>query len=108
LAKEAGAKMLASSSDAISKLKTLTSAGSNHDSKVVLLCDDSSSNAVPSAMEQEAKTVLQGDDSKGSLLVVNSSWLFDTITCGSTVPPNAFEPFSPRAKELWKLTLPIV
>jgi NAD-dependent DNA ligase len=105
LAKEAGAKLLSSTSDAISKLKTLI-AGSN-DSKVVLLCDDSSSNAVPVAMEQEAKTVLQGNDSKGSLLVVNSSWLFDTITCGSTVSPNAFEPFSPRAKELWQLTLTV-
>jgi hypothetical protein len=106
LAKEAGAKVLASPSDAISKLKTLTATGSN-DSQVIWLCDDSSLNAVPITMEQEAKTVLQGHDSKGSLLVVNSSWLFDTITCGSTVPPHAFEPFSPRAKELWKLTLPI-
>jgi hypothetical protein len=107
LAKEAGAKMLSSPSDAISKLKTLTAGGNYDSSKVIWLCDDSSSHAVPVAMEQEAKTVLQGHDdrSKGSLLVVNSSWLFDTITCGSTVPPHAFEPSSPRAKELWKLTL---
>jgi hypothetical protein len=107
LSKEAGAKMLSSPSDAISKLKTLA-ADSSNDTIMVLLCDDPSSNAIPAAMEQEAKMVLQGDNNnKDSLLVVNSSWLFDTITCGSRVPPNAFEPSSPRAKELWQLTLPV-
>jgi hypothetical protein len=103
LSKEGGAKILSSPAAAISKLKTIVKSG-NNSSKVVLLCDDSSSNTmIPSALEKEARSAVETNP--GILLAVKANWLFDSITCGSELHADPFEPCSSKAKELWRLSL---
>lgn len=110
LLKEGGAELLSNPAAAVAKLKTLSSSttdeGSPHQNpvKVVLLCDDSSStssmNVIPAMLEKEAKTTLDSSHAE-SLLVVNSSWLFDSITCGRPLDARFFQPSAKKAKELW-------
>ena len=100
IAKESGGKVLSSLSAVTEKLKSLlTNANSN--SRVILICDDSSSNCIPNALEKDIRAALDHD--KTCVMVVSPTWLFDTVSCGSALPATSHEPFAPRAKELWKL-----
>jgi hypothetical protein len=110
LLKEGGAELLSNPAAAVAKLKVLSSSTTDKRSpqqnavKVLLLCDDSSStssmNVIPAMLEMEAKTTLDSSHAE-SLLVVNSSWLFDSITCGRPLDIRFFQPSAKKAKELW-------
>ncbi len=93
LAREAGAKVLPTPSAVLSKLGI---------AKVILLCHDvSTGSVVPSSLVEHVRTTLTKNDS--SVLVVNTQWIFESITCARAVPLNAFPPVNIKAKELWQL-----
>lgn len=101
LLRESGASILTSVGGAMSKLKKV---GDDDASKIVLLCDECPHNdrcGISTGLAKEAKAALERDDN--GVLVVNSTWLFDSISCGEMAPPKPFKPRSARARELWKL-----
>ena len=93
LAKEAGARVLASPLDVIQNLGT---------TKVVLLCDDMSADSVlPNDLTKQVKAALQ--DEPSSVLVVDTQWMSESITCSKALPADMFCPAHAVAKELWEL-----
>ena len=107
LLKEAGAELLSNPTAAVSKLKDLLDrpALEKRTETVVLLCDDTNCNAsinvIPAGLYKQAK--LAAEHNRRILLVVNSSWLFDSISCGSVLGAEEFEPASTKARNLWSL-----
>ena len=107
LLKEAGAELLSNPTVAVTKLKDMIDqpALEKRTETVVLLCDDTncntSINVIPVGLYKQAK--LAAEHNRRVLLVVNSSWLFDSISCGSVLGAEEFEPASPKARELWSL-----
>lgn len=94
LAREAGAKVLTSISAVSSKLGN---------SKVVLLCQDTTSgNVIPVSIMKEAQSCLKKDAS--TVLVVNPQWIFESITCAKAVSTGAFPPSNSNALKLFKLS----
>ena len=76
---------------------------------LVLLCDASTSNdqcglsdSLALACKKSFMELEKINDS-GRILVVSSHWLFDSISCGMKTTGDAYEPSSPRCKELWKV-----
>ena len=105
LLRESGAVQLKSVSAAVNLLKGSTSRQGPSPRSLVLLCDDWATNdTIPLALEDAIKSSTTMD-SHLKVSVVKPSWLFDSITCGRTLPPDLYEPFSDKAKELWAMTM---
>ena len=101
LVRESGATMLTSVGSAMNKLKKI---GDADDSKVMLLCDECQHDArcgISTSLTNAVTAALERDDR--GVLVVNSTWLFDSISCGEMAPVKPFMPRNPRAYDLWKL-----
>jgi hypothetical protein len=96
LSREAGAKeVITKPSSALSKLKAI---GGEASAKFVVLCNDSNV-TISDTLEKEIR------NHKQHAMVVHSQWLFDSVSCGESLPPAAFKPQgSKTAKDLWKLT----
>ena len=104
LLRESGATVFTSEGAAMNKLKKV---GDNDASKILLLCDECPNNnrcGISTGLAKEVKAALERDDT--GVLVVNSMWLFDSISCGQMVPTQPFKPRSSRALDLWKLCNP--
>lgn len=97
LAREAGAKVLASASAVSPKLGK---------SKVVLVCHDTptTGNIIPTSLVKQVQTALTEEPS--SVLVVNPQWIFESITCAKALPIDVFAPVNSKAKVLWEASLP--
>jgi hypothetical protein len=93
LLKEAGATIMASPSLTFKQLKSASS-------KVILLCDNATSDGACGINDILAKQVREAN---ARVLVVNLSWLFDSISCGVPAPGDPYEPCSPLGKALWAL-----
>lgn len=93
LLKEAGATVMASPSLTFKQLKSANS-------KVILLCDNATSDGACGINAVLAKQVREAN---ASVSVVNPSWLFDSISCGVPAPGDPYEPCSPLGKALWAL-----
>lgn len=101
LLRESGATVLTSAGGAMNKLKKV---GDDDASKIVLLCDECKHNdrcGISTGLAKEVKAALERDGN--GVVVVNSTWMFDSISCGKMAPPQPFKPHSARARELWKL-----
>lgn len=96
MAREAGAKVLSSASAVTPQLGK---------SSVVLVCHDApTGNIIPASLVKQVQSLLAEDPS--SVLVVNSQWIFESITCAKALPANAFAPGNSKAKALWEASLP--
>lgn len=98
LAKEAGSKILKTLAQVGDHLKRFQSS-----SNLIVLCHNSI--IAPASLEKQLRRSLEANPQ--SVLVVGSSWLFDSIACGEALPPQSFAP-SPSSKqrkgtELWRL-----
>jgi len=101
LLRESGATIMTSVGGAMNKLKKV---GEDDASKIVLLCDECQHNdrcGISTGLAKEVKAALERDGH--GVLIINSTWLFDSISCGEMAPPNPFKPRSARARDLWKL-----
>jgi hypothetical protein len=95
LAREAGAKVLTNTSAVMKKLGK---------AKVILVCHDIPTTGAmipPSLLEAVRKSL--ATHSKNNTLVVNSQWIFESVTCAKAMPPDAFAPANVKARELWQL-----
>lgn len=104
LLRESGANVLTSEGGAMNKLKKV---GDDDASKIVLLCDECPNNnrcGISTGLAKEVKAALERDDN--GVLIVNSMWLFDSISCGQMAPPQPFKPRSARARDLWEMCNP--
>jgi hypothetical protein len=81
---EAGAKVLTAS-------KTVAKLSAGGDPKVVLLCSDNDCK-IPERVESQVKI------HKSQVHVVNTDWLFDSISCGSVLTAGAYEPKGKKDK----------
>lgn len=98
LARQAGAKEIITKPHcALTKLKAMQGSDS---SKFVVLCNDSNA-IISDSFEKEIRNASNVNE----ILVVNSLWLFDSISCAEALPATSFKPNSNKqVKELWKLT----
>jgi hypothetical protein len=109
LLKESGANLSSSASDFIKTLKNemkqkhQRSHVGNASVGFILICDDSSSDST-CGIPKEMETVLESTLAEVSVFVVTSSWLFDSISCGSLLSRDQYEPLSPMGKSLWRKT----
>jgi hypothetical protein len=73
-------------------------------STIVLACQDKPSGSlVPAKLDWELKLALAEDPR--AILVVDSSWIFESITCGKVLAADGFSLSNPKAKALWKLAI---
>jgi hypothetical protein len=91
LLREAGAEVLTASSTVVAKLSA------DGDPQVVLLCSDKDCK-IPGSVKSQVQI------HKSQVRVVNTDWLFDSISCGSVLAAGAYAPKVKQAKELWALT----
>ena len=104
LLQESGATMMTSIGGAMNKLKEV---GDDDADKILLLCDECHHNdrcGLSTGLAKEAEAALERDSN--GVLIVNSTWLFDSISCGEMASPKPFQPRSARARDLWKLCNP--
>ena len=101
---ESGAELLSNPTAAVAKLKQLSKEKVTAQT-VILLCEDancsSSINVIPTGLGKQAKLTIENNPE--ILSVVNSNWLFDSISCGSALDADNFQPVSSEAQELWRL-----
>lgn len=109
LLQQAGATVVGSASMAN---RLMADAMSEDDSAVrtkstfVFLCDDSSMNkgcGISDALFRQAKALIAVE--QDSVMCVHFNWLFDSISCATPMTAEAYEPLSPRSKELWNLSV---
>ena len=93
--RRAGANILSHPSSVVAKLKNLSSCSANHDSQVVLLCDESAT--ITGALAREIP------NHHKHTLVVNVVWVYDSITSSKPLPADDYSPSSTTAKEFWDL-----
>lgn len=101
LLKEGGANVLSSASVVT---KTLTK-GLGTGSTFVLLCDgniNSTNSAFPANLKHAIENTI--DDKTSSVLVVNSKWLFDCISCAEILGSEHYQPLGTLVKKLWQKT----
>lgn len=101
LLKEGGAKILPGPSDVSTMLKSYANSGRTS-SKTVILCSDGGL-SMPKSLETELKATLENREWKKSVSIVDSTWVFESITCAKALPPISFEPAG--KKDLWELCL---
>lgn len=103
LLRESGATILTSSGAASKKIESLAK-GVGVSYSVVMLCDASISDdscGLSESLANEARLALEGCNRH--VLVVNSHWLFDVVSCGAIINADPYEPSSPRCKAVWRL-----
>jgi hypothetical protein len=110
LSKEAGARPLLQAADVSEKLQSIikndsnSSNGGSSGPTIVLACEDKPSGSLISAkLEREIKLVLAKDPQ--AVLVVNSSWIIESITCGKALAADGFSLINTKAKALWQLVI---
>jgi hypothetical protein len=98
LARQGGVKeVITRPLSALAKLKAMKG---TENEKYVILCNESNV-AISDALEKEIRNC----HTTKHVAVVNSFWLFDSISCAEALPPTSFKPQGCKiAKELWKLT----
>ena len=105
LLREGGGVVLTSASQAVKVVNEELELASNK--KVVLLCDDSSTDSMSGISAPLAKAIrgLYDRSSKQDtpVLTVNSKWLFDSISCAKILECDRFQPCCPVAISLWRL-----
>lgn len=97
LVREAGAKVLMSVSEVTMKLG---------EAKVILVCHDvpTTGTIIPPSLFAAVRTLLTTSPSI-TTMVVNSQWIFESVTCAKVIPSHAFAPVNVKARELWQLGL---
>jgi len=74
---------------------------------LVFLCDDSltdKSCGISDALFQQAKKLIVTKKEASVVSCVHFNWLFDSISCVTTMKAYGYEPLAPRSKALWDLT----
>lgn len=76
--------------------------------QVVLLCDESafdSTDGITACLRDAIHKcfALKITQPQNPVLVVNSNWLFDSISCAMCLSHHLYEPSSPTSMSLWKL-----
>lgn len=103
LLRESGCTIIPSSATAIARLSTFTNEIST---AIVLLCDDETSNDHCGISIGMAKATAEAiEKRKGCVIVVNTQWLFDCISCCDKLLPDFYPPHSTMAKGLWEKTI---
>jgi len=108
LLRDAGATILTTSSQVLKSLKSMVGPDKNN-SSLVLLVDNTRSDKKCGVSQKMEKLFFDslpklGPRASGCVspvLIVNSNWLFDSISCASVLPINRYKPLSPRAKSMW-------
>lgn len=97
LLRQAGAnEVIVNKQTALSKVKDLRNA--DDAAKLVIMCNDTNV-SITDALEREVR------NHHTKVIVVNSQWLVDSISCGVALnPAEPYRPQSAKAKELWELT----
>lgn len=101
LLKESGATVLNSPSAVTKMLKK----GIERESSLVLLCDgtiNSVSLVFPQNMKDDVNSTINAKEDKASILVVNSKWFFDCISCAEILCAKQFKPEGSLVSSLWK------
>ena len=101
LLKESGATMLNSPSAVTKMLKK--SLGS--ESTLVLLCDgtiNSVSLVFPQNMKDAVSSAINAKEEEAKILVVDSKWFFDCISCAEFLTAKHFKPGGSLVSSLWK------
>jgi hypothetical protein len=104
LLNDAGASIIDSAA-ASSALLVDISHDDNSTKHFVFLCDDSHVDAdcgVSESLYQAGKDAISRAQNR--VLAVHFHWLFDCVSCARFLPGLAYEPISPRTKELWRLS----
>lgn len=65
---------------------------------IVVLCEGNSTKSLPKTFERNYSRY-----DKHRLLVVNTDWLFDSVSCGIPLKANEYEPEHPKARSIWKV-----
>lgn len=110
LLKEGGASMLTSASQATKFIKEEISVSIENATYppviAVLLCDDSESDAGCGITQNLAKEVRRffkdNESSRTHIRIVNSKWVFDSISCAEALECDHYAPSSPLASSLWQ------
>lgn len=119
LLREAGASLLSSGAQTVKKMNDISANYDDDDdagTRIVLLCHDnitdhgsSITNAITKAARNLAVGTTMTENNKGgkqrrpSLLVVNTNWLFDCISCATVLGADDYPPSFPCARLLWQL-----
>lgn len=103
LVKESGATLLTSASAVTKTLKKGTESGSS----IILLCDgpiNAISSVFPKNLKDSIESALNGEgvDSPNSVSIVNSTWLFDCISCAEVLSAEHYQPVGSLVKSLWQ------
>lgn len=107
LVRDGGGVVLTSATQTIKGVEEASETSSSH--RIVLLCDDSSQNAGNGISSPLAKVIRRFYDHKTDekrvppVIIVNSAWIFDSISCAALLEANRFRPCSPLASSLWEL-----
>jgi hypothetical protein len=98
LARQAGVKeVITKPTSALSKLKAMKTAGKT---RFVVMCNDSNV-SISDAFVNERRS----SHTKKDVMVVNSQWLCDSVSCAESLPPTSFKPQGCKiATELWNIT----
>ena len=107
LLREAGGTVLTSASQAAKMVNGELESEAND--KIILLCDRSSTDSksgITAALEKSIRERHgKGYNQDGrAILIVNSNWLFDSISCAKQLDSTPFQPCSPLAVSLWRLS----
>ena len=97
---EAGATIIPSVSGMMEKMR-------DEDRPIILICDDSTADkecGITDALDRKAKNGLSADGAKHHISVVPTTWLFDCVSCGTMLKVDDYQPSSPRATALWRLS----
>eukprot|EP00980_Cylindrotheca_fusiformis_P014403 scaffold3836_cov79-Cylindrotheca_fusiformis.AAC.2 len=112
LAKEAGAKVWKTVDQVVHKLKQPPQSQQQQQHRVVIVCHNSKIG--PASLEKQLRRSLEEETNSNSsvamtqVLVVSSSWLFDSISCAEPLPPHSFAPpvssssKNRKATDLWE------
>lgn len=108
LLREGGADIIPSASQAVKYIEEDLVEIDSATKRLVLLCDESESNAtdgITSNLKDAVHNCLASNSRQMQprVFVVNMNWLFDSISCASCLDPRLYEPSSPNAGSLWNL-----
>ncbi len=106
LLREAGGTVLTAASQATKMVNGELESEAND--KIIFLCDQSSTDSKSGITAALAKSIRErygkGCNQDGRMiLIVNSNWLFDSISCAKQLDSTPFQPCSPLAISLWRL-----
>ena len=104
LIKDTGGQLFESSITFINAIESKTS--SSLPKKILLICDESThnkDNGIDNDLLEKLRDLCSNTDTKDSILIVNSSFLFDCISCGEVLDSCNYPPASPSANSIWSL-----